>query len=75
MAEEEGLGSIFPLQAVTIKDNTKLMVITCAYMLLHDRDEAKKLQFTIAPDSVAFHLIEADTDRSLKSLARITPIC
>ena len=66
VAEQEGLGSILPLQAVTIAENTKLMVITCAYTLPYDRDEAKKLEFAIAPDSVAFHLIEADTNHSLK---------
>lgn len=66
VAEEEGLSSIFPLQAVILEENTKLMVITCAYTLPDDRDEAKKLEFAIAPDSVAFHLIEADTNHSVK---------
>jgi len=56
--EGETLYSVFPLQLAQVKENAKLMVVTCAYTL----PEISKVQsYQIDQDSVAFHLIETVT--------------
>jgi hypothetical protein len=65
--EEDGLYMTMPLQLAQVQGESKLLVISCAYSYDSDRQhedqEAEEIDldrlFTIAPDSIKFHLLEA----------------
>lgn len=54
----ERLYSIVPLQCVEVRNEHKLIVVTCCYTLPESDKRSKPLDFAIAPDSVEFHLFE-----------------
>jgi hypothetical protein len=65
--EEDGMYMTMPLQLAQIQGESKLLVVTCAYSYDSDRQHENKEEeesdldrlFTIAPDSIKFHLLEA----------------
>ena len=50
--------SIRPLQLVQIERSTRLLVVSCHYVMA-ERQKRGRLDFDIAPDSVTFHLFES----------------
>lgn len=53
------LYSIKPLDFVRVKDAARLIVVSCAYVMTERDQNAPGLGFSIAPDTVEFHLFEA----------------
>jgi hypothetical protein len=60
-SEEDGedLYFINPLSCAQVQGADRLMIVTCAYAFAEGRVAGADLRFEIAPDSIAFHLIEA----------------
>lgn len=50
-----------PLNCIQICENVQLMVVTCAYSPPDFDDKSGAMHFTIAQDSVEFHLLQAIT--------------
>ena len=57
-SSEGTMYSITPLQCVQVEGGNRLLVVTCAYTL-DKREKRNRLSFSIAPDSIEFHLIES----------------
>jgi len=56
---EEGPYFTRALNFAKVSEQDRLMVVTCNY-ILHERDDSQDFpRFTIAPDSINFHLLEA----------------
>jgi hypothetical protein len=50
--------SIRPLQFATVARSSRLLVVSCHYVMAERRKKGR-LEFDIAPDSVTFHLFES----------------
>ena len=59
--EGETLYSTAPLQCVQIEGEDRLLIVTCHYSMERMKEGAYP-DFTIIPESVAFHLIESVTE-------------
>lgn len=55
----EAFHSITPLSCVQISDGDRLLVVTCSFTLPEGGLAVAGMTWPIAPDSIAFHLIEA----------------
>lgn len=50
---------VWPLILARIEADTRLLIVTCNYALDKPPTQEEGINFTIAPDSVTFHLIES----------------
>lgn len=57
-SSEGTMYSITPLECVQVEDGNRLLVVNCA-CTLDKRERRDQLSFSIAPDSIEFHLIES----------------
>ena len=59
-SEEEGetISYVCPLGVASVKDQDRLLIVTCNYEFAA-RNHEDRLGFAIAADSVTFHLIES----------------
>jgi hypothetical protein len=54
--DDHPLYAVNPLSCMQVRDADRLLIVTCNYTL---SENAKATAFEVAPDSIAFHLIEA----------------
>ena len=62
--------SIRPLQFATVTRSSRLLVVSCHYVMTERRKKGR-LEFDIAPDSVTFHLFESIGSPSIRRVVAV----